>query len=240
MKIPVVKEWGSWAVFVSSVLAALAAGSLTRQWEEGRDFAGVTLLAVAGMALLINSKNPLASALRTRWKKKEHVLWFMFFCASGLAALMPFLINGIKTFSIFSVLIATYAILLYKGREHYLFTELNGFALLTLTAPVVYFTVTGELSLKLYAAVFLFFGAGVFKVRVRTRKTLMYRWIMALYCALAVVLYSLMNISVIILLPFIENLISVIFMREEKLRMTGYTEMIKGIIFIILVGLFWN
>lgn len=240
MKIPVVREWGSWAVFISSVLAALAAGSLTSQWEAGRDFTGTTGLTIAGLALLVNSKNPLASAIRTRWKQKEHVLWFLFFCIAGLTALMPFLIKGIGSFSFFSVLVMSYAILLYKGREHNLFTELNGFALLTLTAPVVYFTITGELSLKLYAAVFLFFGAGVFKVRVRTRKTLKYRWIMALYCALSVALYSIINISVIILFPLIENLVSVILMREEKLRTTGYTELIKGIIFIILVGLFWR
>lgn len=240
MKIPVVKEWGSWAVFVSSVLAALVPGLLTRPWETGRDFVNVTALTFIGLAFLINSKNPLTSALRARGNKKEYVLWFMFFSVSGLALLMPFLIGGIRSFAIFSVLVLSYGILLYRGKEHSLFAEFNGFALLTLAAPVIYFTVTGVLSLKLYAAVLLFFSAGVFKVRVRTRKTVKSRWIMALYCAVAIILYSLMNISVIILLPLIENLISVIFMREEKLRITGYTELIKGVIFIILVGFFWN
>ncbi len=240
MKIPVVKEWGSWAVFVSSSLAALVAGLLTHPWQTGRDFANVTALTVLGMAFLINSKNPLASALRARRNKKEHVLWFLFFSVSGLALLMPFLLDGIRSFAFFSVLVLSYGILLYKGKEHSIFTEFNGFALLTLAAPVIYFTVTSELSLKLYAAVLLFFGAGVFKVRLRTRKTLKYRWIMVLYCAVAVILYSILNMSVIILLPLLENLISVIFMRDEKLRTTGYTELIKGIMFIILVGFFWQ
>lgn len=240
MKIPVVKEWGSWAVFVSSVLAALVPGLLTRPWETGRDFVNVTALTFIGLAFLINSKNPLASALRARGNKKEHVLWFMFFSVSGLTLLMPFLLGGIRSFAIFSVLVLSYGILLYRGKEHSIFTEFNGFALLTLAAPVIYFTVTGVLSLKLYAAVLLFFGAGVFKVRVRTRKTVKSRWIMALYCAVAVILYSLMNISIIILLPLIENAVSVILMREEKLRATGYTELIKGIIFIIFVGFFWQ
>jgi hypothetical protein len=240
MKIPVVKEWGSWAVFVSSVLAALVAGFLTYPWETGRNFASVTALTVIGLAFLINSKNPLSAALRTRENKKEHVVWFLFFSVSGLALLIPFLLGGIRSFAIFSVLVLSYGMLLYRGKEHSIFTEYNGFALLTQAAPIIYFTVTGVLSLKLYAAVLLFFGAGVFKVRVRTRKTVKSRWIMAIYCAVAVILYSLMNISIIILLPFIENLISVIFMREEKLRLTGYTEMIKGIIFIVLVGLFWK
>ncbi len=240
MKIPIVKEWGSWAVFVSSCLAALMTGLLTSPWETRGNFATGTALTILGLAFFINSKNPLASILRTKGQMKEHLLWFLFFSAAGTALLIPFLIDGFKTFSIFSVLVLIYVILLYKGKEHNLFTELNGFALLTLSAPVVYFSVTGELSLKLYAAVLLFFGAGVFKVRVRIRKTLKYRWIMALYCAAAVIFYYLLNISVIILLPLIENIISVIFMREEKLRTTGYTELIKGIMFIILIGFFWQ
>jgi len=241
MKIPVVKEWGSWAVFFSSLIAALAAASLTHPWEKGgRDFPGVTLITVLGLVFLINSKNPLASSLRTRGDKKEHVLWFLFFSVSGLALLTPFLLEGTRDFIIFSVPVLSYGMLLYRGKEHSLFTELNGFALLTLAAPIIYFTVTGALSLKLYAAVLLFFCAGVFKVRVRTRKTFKYRCIMVLYCAVAVILYSLMNISVIILLPLMENVVSVISMKEEKLRTTGYTELIKGIIFISLVGLFWQ
>jgi hypothetical protein len=240
MKVPFVREWGSWAVFVLSLLAALEAGLLTRPWETGRDFANATALTVLGLAFLINSKTPLASALRTRGNKKGHVLWFLFFSASGLALLMPFLLDGIRSFAIFSVLGLSYGMLLYRGKEHSLITELNGFALLTLAAPVIYFTITGVLSLKLYAAVLLFFGAGVFKVRARTRKTLKSRWMMALYCAMAVILYSQMNIPIVLLLPLIENIVSVISMREEKLRATGYTELIKGIIFIILVGFFWT
>ena len=77
------------------------------------------------------------------------------------------------------------------------------------------FAVTGELSLRLYAAVFLFFGAGVFKVRVRTRKTIQYRWVMVLYCILAAAAFAVMAIPVIILLPFAENILSAIAMREE-------------------------
>ncbi|MEW6601786.1 MAG: YwiC-like family protein [Nitrospirota bacterium] len=240
MKIPLVKEWGSWAVFFSSSLAALAAGLLTRPCGTGRDFTEVTLLTVLGMTFLINSKNPLASALRTRGNNKEHVLWFLFFSITGLLLLIPFLRDGARSFIMFSPLALTYIIMLYRGKEHSLFTEYNGFALLTLAAPVTYFTVSGVLSLKLYAAVLLFFGAGVFKVRVRTRKTLKYRWIMVLYCIAAIVFYYLMDVPAIILMPLTENLVSVILMREEKLRTTGYTELTKGIMFIILVGYFWK
>jgi hypothetical protein len=240
MKIPFVKEWGSWAVFSCSVLAALIAGMLAYQGEGAGDYSAVTAMTVAGMALLINSKNPLASLLRARTGRAGHVLWFLLFSLSGLVLLVPFLIEGVQIFWICAVPVLSYAVLLYKGREHNLFTEYNGFALLTLSAPVVYFTVTGELSLKLYVAVLLFFGAGVFKVRVRTRKTLMYRWAMVFYCAAVLMLYRLLDISFIMLLPLLENVVSVMLMREERLKETGYTELIKGIVFIVLIGLVWK
>ncbi len=240
MKIPMVREWGSWAVFFSSVLAALAAGLMTGSPEKGREFAGTTVLTIVGLTFLINFKNPLASAVRTRGERKEHVLWALFFGVSGILLLVPFLSDGIKVFSVFSVLMLSYVILISRGKEHHLLTELNGFALLTLSAPVVYFTVTGELSQKLYAAVLLFFSAGVFKVRVRIRKTMKYRLIMVCYCALAAVIYYILDISLLILLPFMENIISAVKMKEEKLRVTGYTELVKGIVFIILVGLLWK
>ncbi len=239
MKIPFVKEWGSWAVFVTSGLAALIAGFLDRPWETGRDFTSLAVLTILGLAFLINSKNPLAAVIRSKGKKKEHIGWFLFFSISGLILLVPFMIEGVGEFWPFSLLIVSYAILLFKGKEHHILAELNGFAMLTLSAPIVYFTVTGELSLKLYEAVTIFFAAGVFKVRVRIRKSLFYRWVMALYCAAACIVFYLLNISVIILLPLAENIITAIWMREEKLKATGYTELIKGIIFIILIGFFW-
>ncbi len=238
MKIPFVKEWGSWAVFVSSWLAALVAAILGRPWDSGRDFAFVTVLTILGLALLINSKNPLAASIRSKGKK-DHVWWFLFFSAAGLLMLVPFLIEGMGAFWPFSLLIISYAILLAKGKEHHILAELNGFAMLTMSAPVVYFAVTGDMSLKIYIAVTLFFAAGVFKVRVRLRKTSFYRWVMVLYCFAVCVIFYLMHISVIILLPFIENISTAVWMREETLRTTGYTELVKGVVFIVLIYFFW-
>jgi hypothetical protein len=240
MKIPVVKEWGSWAVFVSSWSAALVAGLLTRPWETERDFANETALTILGLTFLINSKNSLASILKTKGRKKESVLWFLFFSIAGFALLMPFLIDGVKAFLIFSFLVLSYVILLSHGKEHYLFTELNGFALLALSAPIVYFVVTGEMSLRLYLSVLIFFAAGVFKVRARIKRTFTYRWIMVIYCAAAVVIFHYLDIPIILLLPLTENVIFALWMREEKLKTTGDIELTKGIIFVILIGLFWQ
>ena len=240
MKIPFVREWGSWVVFIASVSAALITSSVAGAPDRGSGASSFTAFTIAGLTFLINSKNPLASAMRTGWKKKGHVAWFLFFSLFGLLLMAHFLVDGIRPFSPFSLLAFSYAVLLFRGKEHSLITELNGFALLTLTAPVVYFSVTGDLSLRLYAAVFLFFAAGVFKVRVRIRKTLNYRWIMALYCAGASLMYFLLDINLIILLPLIENILSVLLMREEKLRATGYIELTKGVLFLVLLALFWE
>ncbi|RJQ15323.1 MAG: hypothetical protein C4560_10780 [Nitrospiraceae bacterium] len=236
---PVVKEWGSWAVFFSSCMAGLIAGLLRRPWATGRDFVLVTVSAILGLALLVNSKNPLASALRAK-VKRGHVQWFLFFALSGLALLMPFLIEGIQTFPIFSLLVFSYAALLLLGREHNMFAELNGFALLTTAAPVVYFSVTGEMSWKLYLAVTVFFAAAVFKVRLIIKKTPFPRGLMVLYCAAALAVFHFLNVPVLLLLPFIENITTSVWMKEAKLRNTGNTELIKAVLFIILVGLFWR
>ncbi|MBI4848501.1 MAG: hypothetical protein HY808_08015 [Nitrospirae bacterium] len=239
MKVPVVKEWGSWAVFFSSVLAGLISGLLTKPWLTGRESGSKTALTVLGLTLLINSKNPLTSALRAK-EKREHILWFSFFALTGFALLVPFLIEGLKTFLVFSLLIASYAILLSSGKEHHIVTELNGFALLTIAAPVVYFAMTGEMSWKLYLAVTMFFAAGVFKVRVRIRKTPFFRWLMIFHCAAAVSVFYLLDISTLLLLPLIENIATAVWLREEKLRTTGNIELTKAIIFIVLMGFFWR
>ncbi len=227
-----------------SWLAAIVAG-LTR--DQGFSISYETVLTIIGLAFLINSKNPLASFFRSSHGperadagKREHLLWSLFFTISGALLLLPFLIDGLPVFAVFSLLIFSYALLLYRGKEHHLATELNGFALLTLSAPIVYFAMTGEMSMRLYTAVLIFFAAGVFKVRVRTRKTMKYRQLMILYCAAAVILFLLMDIQVILLLPLVENVWTVLFMREEKLRATGYTELVKALIFVVLIAVFWS
>jgi hypothetical protein len=112
MKIPIVKEWGSWVVYVSSLLAALVTGLLTHPWQTGRDFSIKTILTVCGLTFLINSKNSLASTLRTKGQQKEHLLWFLFFSLTGLLLLIPFLVEGIKSFWFFSLLAVSSTVLL--------------------------------------------------------------------------------------------------------------------------------
>ena len=96
------------------------------------------------------------------------------------------------------------------------------------------------MSLKLYAAVLTYFAAGVLKVRAMVKKTVPYRLLMVVYCAAAPAFCYVMNIPVILLLPLVENIVSVIMMREERLRSTGNIELIKGAVFLILASFFWK
>ncbi len=239
-KIPFVKEWGSWAVFIYSCSIGLVAGLLTLPWETGDDYSLRTLSAILGLAFLVNSKAPLASLLRTGGKDREYLGWFLFFALAGSALLTPFLVDWPFIVFISFLLVLSYLVFVLRNKEHYLLAELNGFALLALSAPIVYFVVTGDISWKLYAAVLIFFWAGVLKVRVRLRKTYLYRVIMLIYCATAPLFYYCLEISVILLLPLLENIVSLILMREERLRTTGNIELIKGAVFLVLAGFFWK
>jgi hypothetical protein len=240
MKIPIVKEWGSWAVSGASCLAAVITGSLKRSSEPEQGFIFTTVLTILGLVMLINSKNPLAALLRSKDSKKEHVVWFLVFSMTGLVFLTPFIIDGIGKFAVFALLAFSYVIFLVNGKEHHILSELNGFALLTLSAPIVYFAITGEMSLKLYAVIFVYFAAGVFKVRVRIRKTTFHRCLMAIYCIAAVTIYYFLNVPIIVLLPLIENIWTVVMMREEKLKTTGYIELTKSVVFVILLSINWQ
>ncbi|RPI33666.1 MAG: hypothetical protein EHM54_10470 [Nitrospiraceae bacterium] len=239
MKIPIVREWGSWAVFFTSCLGGLIAGLRMRPWVHGREFAAETLLTILGLTLLINSKPSIASSIRSKGKK-EHILWLLFFVIAGLALLTPFLVKGLNAFLIFALPAAGYLILLWAGKEHNLATELTGFSLLTVAAPAVYFAVTGDMSWKLYLAVTLFFWAGVLKVRMRLRKSGFFRSVMIFYCVTVSLIYNFLGVPVLILLPLLENVFTALWLRPEKLRATGYTELAKGILFLIFIWLFWN
>lgn len=240
MKIPVVKEHGSWVVFIFSSVAGIAAGLRARPWHMERDFFFVPILTIIGLTFLINAKAPLASALRTKSDRERHLIWFAFFSLSGILFLIPFLYGGLKTFIVFLPLVLSYVILLSLEMEHNIFVELLGFAILALSAPMVYFAVTGAMSYRLYFVVFIFFAAGVFKVRIRIKKDLSYRLLMGFYCAVSLVVFFFLNMPVVMLAPFIENVVSAIRMRDEKLRTIGNIELVKGLIFTALLIFFWR
>jgi len=235
MKIPVVREHGSWVVFILSAIIAIIAGIDAPMGTLPYYKLSITIL---GLAMLINSKRPLTSVLKGTTRKSINMYWFLAFSISGLLMLIPFLIDGITAFSIFIPIIILYIVLLYRGKEHSLVSELAGFALLCVTAPVVYFVLTGDLSLRLYIMVSLFFSAGVFKVRLRMRKGLGDRMVMILYCLGVFIIFRSLGISTVILIPLSENIITALWIRKEGLKTTGQIELLKGVAFTLLFLLY--
>ena len=239
MKIPFVKEWGSWVVFASSSLAAAAAAYASGTSTAVSASSSGLFRALAGMFFLINAKNPLASCIRSRFGNAVQAGWLAAFSVLGIFLLFPVLKTAVPLLAVSMIPVATYSLMLWMGKEHHITAELNGFALLALSAPIVYFVLTSEISWRIYIAVLIFFWAGVFKVRVRIRKSRFYKTVMVIYCLSAAVIYYAAGLPVIIIAPLLENIVSSIRFREQRLQTTGYTELAKSVIFVILLWRFW-
>ncbi|MBI4844130.1 MAG: YwiC-like family protein [Nitrospirae bacterium] len=239
MKIPLVKEHGAWFVFLLSFASGIIAGYPIMLSSFSEALPGLFFIS-AGLAFFINSKASLVSFLRTGLRNISELLWLAFFWSAGFILILPLLEHGLMELAPFLLLILIYVFFLFLKKEHLLFTELAGFALLTLSAPVAFFTVAGIFSIKLYIAVLIFFCAGVFKVRMRLRKSFLFRMIMALYCFFALAVYSFFEISLWILFPLLENVTNAALMRDEKLKTTGNTELAKGVLFLIFLGFFFS
>ncbi|MDO8283154.1 MAG: YwiC-like family protein [Thermodesulfovibrionia bacterium] len=235
MRVPLVKEHGAWFVFIFSCAAGILAGQ-SISWDETLFN---IILTSAGIALLINSKASLAPLVKGRRMDKTALAWTVLFFTSGLLLLLPFLEKGLPHFNVFFLLIILYLFFIGVNKEHLLIAELSGFSLLTISAPIIYFMATGVLSLKLYLAVFLFFGAGVFKVRMRIKKTAFFRAVMVTYCSSVLIFYYYSDISCMILLPLVENITNAIWFRDERLKVTGNVELVKGVMFLTLLYLFY-
>lgn len=232
MKIPLVKEHGSWVVFILSSLSAIFTGIYAYPMDKVPYLE--LILTVLGIAFLINSKKPLTTALKTKAERGINIYWFLAFSLGGTAMTLPFLVTGITQFLMFIPLIIIYVILLLRGKEHSLIAELIGFSLLCVSAPVIYFVLTENFSLRIYLIVFMFFAAGVFKVRVRMRRSIQYRVMMLIYCLMVFLIFRYLGVSTIILLPLIENVFTSLWIREEKLKTTGQIELVKGVVFMLL------
>ncbi len=133
-----------------------------------------------------------------------------------------------------------YLLLLLFAGEHRIYTEITGFATLTLSSLIVKFASTGIVDITLYIAVAVFFIAGVFKVRVQLSRGLVWRVIMILYTAFSLFIYHFIEIPLIVLLPLLDNLIFSIMPYRVKLKVTGWIEVSKGIAFLTLMVFYYN
>ncbi|MBI5639846.1 MAG: hypothetical protein HZA17_05410 [Nitrospirae bacterium] len=227
------KEYGSWGVMTLSYIAGLLVSL-----HDGRP-GSRSLSAFIAISLLINSKQALTLWLRSSGRDSAKAGLFFISQVVVAAVILVFLLGGAITgFLPYAIIPAIYILLLRFTGEHSIFTEVSGFSLLTLSSLIARFTVSGSIDPRLYAAVAVFFIAGVFKVRIQFKRLMAYRVIMVIYLAMAAVTYKVMNLPVIILIPLIDNLVFAIFLYRAKLQTTGWVEVAKGISFLLL--LWWT
>lgn len=230
MKPYILREYGSWSVFIFSFLAGIIAAS-------DKAIGLNTLFLFIGLSLLFNSKQALVTGLRL----KNRFAWFVFSfqILSGLM-LLYFSINSyfapsepqiLKLYA-FGLIPLIYLLFLLILGEHNLFTEIAGFLSLCLSSLIAYFSVTKLININLYIMVSLFFVAGVFKVRVQLKKGFLERLMSILYLVFISLLILVLKLPFLPFLPLIDNLVFSLFLYRTKLKTTGWIEVMKGLAFL--------
>ncbi len=224
------KEYGSWAVMLISWLTGIAVS---------RSLNVRALIVLLAVALAVNSKQALSLWMRGPGGAKYRAP-FLFQAAAAAAIFLAFFGNYIRIFLPYAALPAAYILLNRLAGEHAAATEVAGFFLLAATALMARFAVTSEIDPRLYVAVALFFAAGVFKVRVRFGKRVVDRAVMMIYLLLVFDVYSFLKLPVIVLVPLVDNLLFSITLYRVKLRVAGWVEVAKGLVFLVLMTLAYH
>lgn len=228
----ILKEYGSWGVMTISYVTGLLVS---------RGFSYKSLIGLAAISLAINSKQAFSIWIRSRGQAR-HVPALLFLAQAACAGLLLLVILGgsLTVLLPYSLVPLAYLILLRLAGEHALLTEITGFALLTLSTLIAGFISSGVADPGLYMATALFFIAGVIKVRIQFRKSAPVRLLMSGYLILAVLLYKAMSLPLMPLLPLVDNLIFSIFLYRVTLKTAGWVEVIKGILFMALMSVYYR
>ena len=147
------KEYGSWTVLTVAFLTGLGVS---------RGFTWKALPLFFALALLINSKQPFTIWLR---KKESARALMVLLCHIIAATVLLLAVFGSDVLRLLPLLVFPLAYLLSSrvAGEHFVLTELLGFALISLAAVLAKFVVTGGIDVRLFVAVALFFTAGRFQ-----------------------------------------------------------------------------
>ncbi|MDA8423429.1 MAG: YwiC-like family protein [Nitrospiraceae bacterium] len=220
----ILKEYGSWSVLIISYLLGIGVC---------RAFAWSLLPLFFALALLINSKQ-----LFMKWTRKtDDRKSFLILLAQiiGAAAILAVIFRSdVPRLLPLLVIPAAYLLSNKLAGEHYLVTELLGFALISLAAVLAKFLLTEGLDVRLFVGVALYFMAGVFKVKVVIFKKTKERIFTALFVFFTVYAYRRFYIPVIVLLPLLDNLLAATVPYKVKLRTIGWIEVAKSILFLVL------
>lgn len=223
------KEYGSWSVMILSFLMGIL---------SARSFTFSSILLFLSISLYINSKQAFTILARQR----DINAFYIFIGQIIIATSMIFFSFSSETLRLipFAIVPLSYTVSLYLLGEHAVLTELLGFATLTIAAPLARFTVSGLIDIPLYIATAIFFMSGVLKVRIQLRKRLKDRFVMLFYIIASLIIYSLIKIPVVMLLPLIDNVIFALILYRVRLSTTGWIEVAKSILFVIISIFFYQ
>jgi hypothetical protein len=218
------KEYGSWSVLTVSYIIGLGVC---------REFTWTAVPLFLSLALLINSKQAYTKWNRRPGDRKSLIIFLAHIIVSGAILIGVF---GRDILMLLPLAIFPLAYLIasrFRG-EHSILTELLGFTLISLSAVLAKFLLTGGLDVRLFVGTTLYFTAGVFKIKAVLLKKMRYRVLTAIDALFAVFVYQRMHIPVIILLPLVDNLIVASTLYKVKLQTTGWIEVAKSLMVLAL------
>jgi hypothetical protein len=224
-----VKEYGAWSVLISVSLIGVGVS---------RTFSWTLVPLFLALALLINSKQALTKWLR---RTEDRTSLAVFLCQILIATAILLAVFGGEIPRLLPLLLlpAAYLVMNKIAGEHFILTEVLGFALLSLAAVLVKFLLTDSLDIRLFLGVGLYFTANVFKVKTMLLRRMQYRVLTVLYTVFAVFVYQRMQIPIIILLPLVDNIIAAATLYKVRLQTIGWMEVAKSLLFLGLFSWFY-
>ncbi|MCK9418592.1 MAG: hypothetical protein M0R70_04335 [Nitrospirae bacterium] len=219
------KEYGAWSVLIIVFLIGVGVS---------RAFSWTLIPLFLSLGLLINSKQALTKWLR---RTEDRMSLAIFLGQIVIATVILLAIFNTNIPGLLPLLIFPGAYLLMNkfAGEHFILTEVLGFTLISLAAVIAKFLITGGLDVRLFVGVALYFTAGVFKIKAILLRKTSDRVLTGLHVVLAAYLYYHFNITLVILLPLIENLVMAATLYKVRLQTTGWIEVAKSLTFL---GLF--
>jgi len=219
------KEYGAWSVLIT--VSLIGAG-------VSRAFSWTLIPLFLALGLLINSKQALTKWVR-RTEDRTSLVIFLGQIFIATAILLAVFGSAIPRLLPLLLVPAAYLAMNKIAGEHFILTEVLGFALLSVAAVLVKFLLTQSLDVRLFLGVALYFTANVFKVKTMLLRKMQYRVLTVLYAIFAVIVYRWMLIPIIILLPLADNLIAAATLYKVRLQTIGWMEVAKSLLFL---GLF--
>jgi hypothetical protein len=224
----ILREYGSWGVMTLSFLTGIVV--------SGRVTPGAVAVFIS-LALYINSKQAFVLWMRRRGVKHSRSLAaFVVQVLVATLMLLPVLWGSLVPLMPYVLVPLVYLLCLKFLGEHLILTEIAGFVLLSLSALVAKVATTGVIDPALFATVAIYFTAGVFKVRIQFKKGILHRVLMVTYIGFALAVYRMIHTPVFVLLPLIDNLIFSVTLYQAKLKLTGWLEVLKGVVFSLLMA----